>query len=60
MKNILVGIAVFFAVAIGTYYAVSPYENCIREFKAAQDYDVANNEMFIAISRENCAKQTNW
>ena len=60
MQNILVGIAVFFAVAIGAYYAVSPYENCIREFKATQSPELANNEMYMAVLRGNCAKLTNW
>lgn len=62
MLKSLVLMALFFAIAIGAYYVISPYEQCRREQSARLSSDattsmgVSQKDMF----RMLCAKMTNW
>jgi len=60
-KSLLL-MVVFFGMAVGTYFAVSPYEQCLREQTARfENVDNADMERLQKdLVKALCAKTTNW
>ena len=60
-KSLLL-MVVFFGMAIGTYFVISPYEQCVREQTARfGSVDTAGMEgLQKDVVKALCAKTTNW
>ena len=68
-RKTLLSMGVFFGMAVGIYYAVSPYEQCVRSqtaqlraeygnvnFDAPGGLGISANQLVKA----SCTKMTNW
>jgi hypothetical protein len=60
-KTLLLMVA-FFGMAVGTYFLISPYENCKREQMAKfEGQDASAMGVSVAdLVNAICAKTTNW